>query len=196
GDAVQRDAFLALSPMGKIPLLEDAGQLVAETSVIIEHLVQRHAPREQTVLPAEPGAALEVRFMDRLLDFYVMTPMQAIVADRIRAEAERDPVGVAQHRAVLRRAYGVLERRLSSPAPGGAGARAWMASDGFSMADCAAGGSLLYAHTLEPFGDEHPGLAAYFERLIARPSVARVLDEAKPYFPFYPYREAVPDRFL
>lgn len=196
GDAAQRDAFLALSPTGKMPLLVDGAQVVPETSVIIEYLVQRHAPAGQALLPADAGAALEVRLLDRLLDFYVMTPLQAIVGDRIRTEADRDAVGVGQNRTLLRRTYTLLEQRLGAPAPGGASARQWMASDAFSLADCAAGGSLFYAHTLEPFGDEHPRLASYFERLIARPSVARVLEEARPYFSLYPYREAVPQRFL
>jgi glutathione S-transferase len=47
-----------------------------------------------------------------------------------------------------------------------------------------------------PFADTHPHVAAYFERLVARPSFARVLDEARPWFRNFPCREAMPARFL
>ena len=37
-----------------------------------------------------------------------------------------------------------------------------------------------------PFGDTHKSLRTYFERLKARPSFARVLKEAEPYFQMVP----------
>jgi len=58
--------------------------------------------------------------------------------------------------------------------------------DGFSIVDCAAAPALSYATTLVPFGPEHRNLAGYLDRLVVRPSFARVLEEAKPYFQFYP----------
>ena len=187
GDPKERADFLALWPTGKMPLLLDGSQVVPETTVIIEYLTQHHAPAGQTLLPANAQAALEVRLMDRLVDLYVMHPMQAIVGDRLRAEADRDPVTVAQARATLSMAYGLLEQRL--------GDRAWIAGPDFSLADCTAAPSLFYASTLVPFAPEQRRLAAYFERLLARASVARVIDEARPSFQYYPYREALPARF-
>lgn len=187
GDAGERARFLALWPTGKMPLLEDDGQVVPETTIIIEHLVLHHARGPQTLIPADPRAALEVRLMERLLDLYVMLPMQAIVADHLRAEADRDPLAVAQARATLATAYGLLEQRLAG--------RDWMAGDTFSMADCTAAPALFYASTLVPFGDGQQRLAAYFDRVVARPSVVRVLVEARPYFRFYPFSERLPRRF-
>lgn len=189
GDAQQRSDFLALWPTGKMPLLQDGDRVVPETSIIIEYLAQHHAPPGgQQLLPADPVAALEVRLMDRLLDLYVMTPMQAIVGDRLRPETDRDPTGVAKARATLATAYGLLEQRLED--------RDWIAGAHFSMADCAAAPALFYASTLVALPAGHARLAAYFERLLARPSVARTLEEARPFFRFYPYREALPARFL
>lgn len=188
GDPDERARFLALWPTGKMPLLVDDGLVVPETTVIIEHLVQHHAPAAQTLLPAAPGAALETRLMERLLDLYVMMPMQAIVADRLREEADRDPLAVSKARDTLAMAYGLLERRLAG--------RAWASGADFSMADCGAAPALFYAFTLVPLPPAHPLLAAWFERLLARPSVARVLREAQPYLQFYPFREAIPARFL
>jgi glutathione S-transferase len=54
------------------------------------------------------------------------------------------------------------------------------------MADCAALPALFYANEVEPFGDGLANVSAYLNRLKARPSVARVLKEAEPYFHMFP----------
>ena len=46
--------------------------------------------------------------------------------------------------------------------------------------------SLFYANLVVPFGDTHKNVAAYFGRLMERPSFARVVEEAKPYFHMFP----------
>jgi glutathione S-transferase len=186
GDPSERDAYLKLCPTGKMPLLEDGGQVVAESSIIIEHLALRHAP-SQGLLPAEPLACLDVRLWDRLFDQYVMTPMQAVVAQRLRAEGERDPLGTSTGLATLGMAYGLLEKHLAG--------RTWSAGDGFSMADCAAAPALFYASTLLSIPADKPHLAAYVARLMTRPSVVRVLDEARPFFKYYPYKEGLPAQY-
>ena len=72
----------------------------------------------------------------------------------------------------------IAEREMAS--------RPWAAGDDFSMADCAAAPALFYAAKVLPYADSHPHLAAYLERLKARPSYARVLKEAEPYFHMFP----------
>ena len=62
----------------------------------------------------------------------------------------------------------------------------WATGLTFTMADCAAAPALYYANQVAPFGDDHPGAARYLDRLIARPSFARVLEEAAPYFDMFP----------
>jgi glutathione S-transferase len=187
GDSQERARFAALWPTGKMPLLIDGSRIVPETTIIIEHLTRQHAGA-QTLLPSDPEAALEVRLLERLLDLYVMVPMQAIVGDKLRAEGERDPTGVAKARDTLSMAYELIEQRLA--------ARTWAAGDEFSMADCTAAPALFYAATLVPFAPGQVRLAAYFERLLQRPSVARTLDEARPFFPFYPFSDRLPERFM
>ncbi len=187
GDPAARATHAALWPTGKIPLLQDGDRVVPETSIMIEYLVQRHGSAAATLLPADPVAALEVRLMDRLSDQYVMEPMQAIVGDRLRAEADRSRLTVDRARATLAMAYAMLEQKLAG--------REWLAGDSFSLADCAAAPALFYATTLVPVAAEQPLLAAYFERLLARPSVARVVTEASPFFDYYPFKESLPARF-
>lgn len=188
-DPDARAAFVALWPTAKIPLLHDVGRnkVVPETSIMIEYL-DRHYPGSQPLLPSDADARLDARLWDRLLDCYVMTPMQRIVANQLRPEAERDARGATESRSLLSMAYGMLERQLA--------ANPWMAGETFTIADCAAAPSLFYASILAPFQAEHVHLAAYFERLIQRPSVARTLQEARPWFAFFPFQELMPARFL
>lgn len=188
GDPAQRAAHLALWPTGKMPLLLDQGRPVPETSIIIEHLQRHHARPGRTLIPPDPDAALEVRLWDRLFDLYVMTPMQAFTADLLRPEDDRDAYGVAQARERLLSAYAFMDRHLEG--------RTWVAGDAFSMADCAAAPALFYAVTYVPLLPQHPALAAYFERLMAHPSVALTIDQARPWFKFYPGRAGLSRRFF
>ena len=167
----------ALWPIKKFPLLRDGDATIVESSIIIEYLMRRH-PGTAQMIPSDEGAALDVRFMDRFFDNYVMTPVQALVADRMRAEKERDARSVADARRVLDVAYGWLEQRVTQ--------RAWASGGVFSLADCAAAPALFYAHWVHPVGDRYPGVLAYRRRVLARPSVARVVDEARPYRKLFP----------
>jgi glutathione S-transferase len=179
GNPAERAALLKLSPIGKFPVLEDdaRGQVVPESSIIIEYL-DRHYPGRTRFIPDQPDLALQTRLRDRFYDLYVHLPMQTIMVDRLRPADKKDPNGVDEARARLRASYGMIERQMSS---GG-----WATGDTFTMADCSAAPPLFYGNMAVPFGEEHSNLAAYFERLKARPSVARVMEEAKPYFKMVP----------
>ncbi|MBI1181974.1 MAG: glutathione S-transferase family protein [Alphaproteobacteria bacterium] len=184
-DPAARAEYLKLSPMGKIPILQDGERAIVETSVQIEYLDRRY-PGRHPLLPADPEARLEARLWDRLFDLYVEVPMQKIVSDRLRPVGEHDPRGVADARAGLKSAYTMIDAHMAG--------RTWAAGDGFSIADCAAAPGLLFAGVIEPF-DAHAHLAAYFERLLARPSYRRALAEAQPFLQYFPFYDAMPVRF-
>ena len=188
GDAKERADFLALWPTGKMPLLVDNSRAIPETSIIIEHLQCYHSNRVYALIPENQEAALEVRLWDRLFDLYVMTPMQALTANLLRPEADRDANAVSKAKELLLQAYALIDRQLEG--------RTWIAGDAFSMADCAAAPSLFYAVTYVSLPERHTHLTAYFERLIAHPSVAFAVDEARPYFKFYPGRAGLARRFF
>ena len=189
GDPAARAAYAALWPTAKIPLLQDTGRghIVPETSIMIEYL-DRHYPGAQPLLPKDPATALEARLWDRVFDCYVMTPMQRFVGERLRPEAERDPRAVPDSQNTLATAYGMIDRHMAT--------RTFAAGDAFSIADCAAAPALFYAGIIVPFPETHKHLGAYFERLMARPSVARVITEARPFFQYFPFKELLPARFL
>lgn len=174
----------ALWPLKKMPVLVDGDRVVLESTIIIDYL-DLHHPGPHRLMPGDRDAALVARSLDRYFDNYVMTPMQKIVGDYIREESTRDPHGVAQARALLDEAYGWLDGVL--PTDGWA-----VAGKGFTLADCAGAPSLFYADWVQPIATTHSKLRAYRQRLLARPSVARVVDEARPYRKFFP--PGAPDR--
>lgn len=190
GDAAEHAAFLALWPVGKMPLLVDQGRPIPETSVIIEHLQQHHAKGGRALIPLDdPEEALQVRLWDRVLDQYVMTPMQAFTADLLRPEDQRDGLGVMQARERLLSTYALIDQHMQKGST-------WLVGDAFSLADCAAAPALFYAVTYVPLPGEHTHLAAYFDRLMDHPAVARTIDQARPWFKFYPGRAGLASRFL
>jgi glutathione S-transferase len=179
GNPAERAALLKLWPIGKFPVLQDdaRGEIVPESSIVIEYL-DRHYPARTRLIPDDIDRALQTRLRERFYDLYVHLPMQRIMLDRMRPDGKQDPQGVEEARAQLRTSYAMIEQQM---ADGG-----WAAGDDFSLADCAAAPSLFYGSMVVPFGDGQKNLAAYFERLKARPSFARVLKEAEPYFNMVP----------
>ncbi|MBA5608074.1 glutathione S-transferase family protein [Duganella sp. FT3S] len=184
GKEDDRAALAAVWPPVRFPVLRDhaRGRDVPESTIIIEYL-DHHYRGHRPLIPADWNDALDVRLWERFFDGYVQDPMQRIVADRLY----NTKADMASQRAMLTTAYGMLEQQL--------GERNWVAGSGFSMADCAAAPALFYASTLVPIPAGHHHLHAYFTRLMDRPSARRVLEEAKPYFQFYPFEEAIPQRF-
>lgn len=170
-------------PLKRFPVLDDGDRTVVEATIIVEHLQLFH-PGPVRLIPDDPRAALLVRGLDRFFDNYVSTPQQKIVADLLRPEGERDPRGVQEARQMLDTAYAWLDREIAG--------REWAAGAGFTLADCAAAPFLFYADWSHPIGPDFANVRAYRERLLARPSVARAVDEARPYRGFFP--GGAPDR--
>ena len=177
-DPEETAAFRKLWPIGKFPLLRDAARdkLVPESTTIIEYL-DRHFPGRTRLIPEDPDLAWGTRFWDRFLDLYIHFPMQKIVTDRFRPEGGHDSYGVDQAKAQIETAYGLLDEHLRGST--------WINEADFSMADCAAAAPLRFADMMVPIGDRK-NLAAYLERLKARPSFARVWSEAEPFLAMVP----------
>jgi glutathione S-transferase len=174
-----RGAFARLWPIAKFPVLVDheRARTVPESSILLEY-VDRSLPGGPRLIPADPDRALECRLRDRLYDAYIHLPVQKIVGDRLRPEDRRDPLGVEQARKQMETAYALADAQLREGP--------WAVGAEFTLADCAAFPALYYGDKVAPFRDRHPVLAAYFERLVGRPSVARVLEEAEPYLKMFP----------
>ncbi|WP_245582502.1 glutathione S-transferase family protein [Neorhizobium lilium] len=169
--------LVARWPVKRFPMLMDGGHAVHEASIIIEYL-QVHYPGPVRLIPGDTDAALEVRMLDRFFDNYISTPQQKLVFDALRPQDRRDPYGVEEARTMLDAAYGWLDARMVG--------REWAAGDSFTLADCAAAPFLFYADWSHPLGERFPQVTAYRSRLLARPSFARAVDEARPYRKYFP----------
>ena len=188
-DGVPKDdtTYAELWPIAKMPLLQSGSIIVPETTIIIDYL-QTHYPGSAKLIPEDADAAREVRLWDRFFDLYIHAPMQKFVSDRMRPEGAKDTVGVEEASATLDTAYAMLERRMVK--------RTWAAGNDFTMADCAAMPPLFYVDAVHPYRTDYPALAAYFERLMLRPSAQRVVSEAKPWLHYFPFADALEPRFL
>ena len=177
GDAADRAAFQAVWPMAKFPVVRDEarGKVVPESTIIIDYLAQ-HYPAAAGLIPADPDLNRQVRLLDRLIDSYVHLPMQQVVSERLRPDGHKDPFGADQSRGAIRRGYDLVAPMIAGP---------WATGETFTLVDCAALPALFYADYAVPLA-EWPALAAYLDRLKARPSVARVLEEAQPFFQYFP----------
>ncbi len=183
-DSPATKALAAMWPMKRFPVLVEGERVILEASCVIEYL-QLHHPGPVRLIPADPDQALEVRMLDRFFDNYVSTPQQKVVFNQLRPEEVRDAYGVQEARDMLQTAYAWLEKHLSD-------GREWAAGEAFGMADCGAAPFLFYADWTHRIGESFPHVIAYRRRLLARPSVARAVDEARPYRAYFPL--GAPDR--
>ena len=168
GNPAERAALVKLWGIGKFPVLRDdaRNETVPESSIIIEYL-DRNLGGRIRFIPDDAGRALQTRLRDRFYDLYVHLPMQKIMTDRLRPAGKQDPHGVEEARAQLRTSYAMIEQQMAKGA--------WAMGEDFS-----------YGSMVVPFEETQKNLAAYFERLKARPSFARVRTEAEPYFQMVP----------
>jgi glutathione S-transferase len=179
GNPVEREMLLKLWPIGKFPVLQDEakGRVIPETSIIIEYL-DDYYPGPVRFIPEDTDLARQTRLRDRFYDLYVHLPMQKVVGDRLRPIGNYDPYGVDEAKARIASCYGMIDKEMAN--------RTWAMGEAFTLADCAAAPALFYGNKVVPFDDAHKNLAAYYRRLLARPSFARVLKEAEPYFAMFP----------
>ena len=178
-DAKSSAVFKAIWPIGRFPVLRDEANdcTVPESSIIIEYLAQ-HYPGKTQLVPADAELARRMRLQDRFYDLYVNVQMQKVVTDKLRPSGKNDPYGVEAARTLLHTACSMVEQDMAT--------KTWATGDAFTMADCAAAPALFYANMLTPLGDAYPNAAAYLRRLMDRPSFARAIKEARPYFALVP----------
>ena len=179
GDEKSSATLRLLWPIAKFPVLRDEARnrTIAEATVIIEYL-DAFYPGATQFVPADAELAWQTRMWDRFYDLYVQVPLQKIVGDRLRPTGANDPFGVEQAKATLQCAYGMIDRGMAD--------KTWAIGEAYSLVDCAASPALFYANTAMPFDPAQRNLQAYFDRLMSRPSYARALKEAEPYFALFP----------
>jgi glutathione S-transferase len=175
-----RENFLKVSPFGKVPVLvTNKGDTLLESSIIIDYLDEhafrklgKQAPSGKRLIPDDPLLARRVRFYDRFFDWYLNEPIGLVYRASRQPVAEQCEAMVTKARSTLETALHMLEEQI--------GDRTWAAGEQFSMADCAAAPVLAYAQMFHPY-PKYKRVVAYAERLLKRPSFARVRSEAAPH---------------
>ena len=183
-DATAQAELAALWPMRRFPVLVHEGRTILEATCVVEYVDLHFRGDRPRLIPDDRDAALRVRMLDRFFDNYISTPQQKFVFDALRPEGVRDAHGVAEARAMLETAYAWLDGHMDG--------RTWAAGGDFTLADCAAAPFLFYADWTHPIAPSFANVRAYRSRLLARPSFARAVDEARPFRDYFPL--GAPDR--
>lgn len=166
-----REAFVQISPLGKVPFFKPSEDWsVPESTSIIEYLEDKFPDTPRLIPPAGGDAARLVRFYDRMADLYINEPITELLFQKIGFRP-KDEAKEAKMRKLATLSFENCDQLLAD--------RTWLAGDSFSMADCATIPPLFYARVALPF-DGYPNLAAYWERAQQRPSYAKVKAEFEP----------------
>jgi len=161
-----REELAKLWPPAGMPVLLDGDRVIPESTTIIEYV-----DGDGTLVPG-----LQARLWDRFADQQLSTPMQKIVADELRPQGGRDPVGVQEARDALDVAYTVLDDRL--------GTNRFAAGEAFTVADCATFPPLFYLRAIHR--PDTRNITRYYRELLARPSIAKVVEDARAYRELFP----------
>ena len=159
--------------LGKVPFLHvsEGDWKLPESSIIIEY-IDRHCPGGTKLIPDDPDLARQVRFRDRMFNLYVSEPSGKIFFDNMRPEGSKDPFGVKQAHERLELTLTLVNEMMAK--------NTWAMGDSFTMADCAAAPALNQVKMLGLLA-KHRNCESYLNRLLERPSFARVQKEAAPF---------------
>jgi glutathione S-transferase len=156
-------------PLGKAPLIEADGQVIAETGAIVEYLVDRAGGRLGA--PDDRAGALRYRHFLHYAEGSMMPPLLAkLVLDRLGLLG-RPAVGAVQ--GLIDGHLDWLEQEL--------GRRPWFAGDAFTAADVMMSFPLEACRQRAGLSDSRRHLVAWLARIHARPAYVRALERGGTY---------------
>jgi glutathione S-transferase len=174
GDAAAREAYRKINPIGKLPtLVLDDGWTIPESAIILEY-VDTHFDSGTRLIPADKDQARQARFFERLSDLYLHDPLQTVLFDGRKPEADREPKRVATAKERLDVMFQQLEKHFAKPD------RTWVLGDAFSVADCSLAPALAALRFIYPFA-AYPNVVSYAGRVTERATFRKVYEEAAPH---------------
>jgi glutathione S-transferase len=168
------DAFRAMTPVGKVPVLEHDGEFLFESGAICRYVAsEEHSP----LLPADK---LQRARVDQWMTFFTCHPgrwLNEIYFEQvIKPVAGMGETNIAACEKAAKFAHSQLklvDRWL--------GSRDWLANDAFSIAEPFALGYMEQAHVVGFGLDEHPNVQAWLARLEERDATARARERVRPH---------------
>jgi glutathione S-transferase len=150
------EAVTAVNPMGKLPVLLDGDAVVTESAAISLYLADRYASGRLAPKLDDARRGTLLRWM-----FFSPSVIEPGSTARMNGwEFKPGQVGWGDHKAMLT----AIETAVTG--------RQFLLGDMFSVADIVFGGTLRYM-TMFKMLDASPAVAAYLERLDARPALQR-----------------------
>jgi len=156
GGEQRSEAFLKLNPFATVPVIDDAGTVVADSVAILVYLAQRYDP-ERTWLPTDPAIAAQVqRWLSVAQGWLAFGPARARIVLKFGGKFD-----LAAAQALAERLFKILDAELAT--------RSWLVGDRPTLADVA-----LHSYTaaapeggisLEPY----PAIRAWLKRVEALP---------------------------
>lgn len=160
---VLQPEYLQLNPLGTIPLLIDGDVRMTESAAIPQYLATRYGPSPLAVDVTEPDYGLWLDWLHR--GEATLTFPQTIVLRyaRLEPEARRLQQAADDYAQWFLSRLRHLTRALSD-------GREWLCAGRFTVADISVGYALIFARTLNLDHRFSPEIAAYWDRLSARPA--------------------------
>lgn len=162
-----RHSFEQATPAGKFPTLEDDGLVMFESGAILEYLTEKYGKGRLAPAVGTPDRAKYLQWV-HFAEATAFPPIGDIARHTMfLPEADRIPQVAADGRVRAKNALDVLEKALNG--------KEYLVGNQLSGADIMMGYFLMAARMLGCVGAEHPNIAAYWERLAARPGFQKAL---------------------
>ena len=161
-------ALRRVHPLGKSPVIEDAGQVIAESGAIVEYLA---AKADALGAPSDPEAALRYRFYLHYAEGSVMPPLLIkLVLSRVPIMGK---IAMKRMQPMIDVHLDYIESELAQ--------RPWFAGDVLSAADIMMSFPIEEARARAGLDDSRPHTIAWLDKVQSRPAYQRALTAGGPY---------------
>lgn len=161
---MREPSYLGVHPIGRVPALEDGDTTVFESGAIVEYVLAKYADGKLAPAPDNPAFADYLQWL-HYAEGMLMPQVNIIVVETLfLPEEKRNQTNVDRATRVLSKMLSAVDARLAD--------RDYLAGE-FSGADIMTGHACVVSKRLGADVSDKPNVAAYVDRLLARPALAK-----------------------